>query len=239
MRPTSRLLLERAARTAGRRSADRRRRRGFIAPDDMPARIQAACRTSGQTVPDDPAEIVRCVLDSLAIAYAHTVQQAEELTGRRVETVHVVGGGSQNALLCQLTADRTGRPVLAGPTEATALGNVVVQARTAGALTAPWRICGRCCALGWSCAGSHRRPRSAMPPTPPSRATADRSGRARGPGAGLADDQLRLEDHLARLLGSGPICSISSSTAVLPINSDGCRTEVSGTTVAAAKSMSS
>jgi rhamnulokinase len=63
------------------------------------------------------------------------VAQAERLTGRRVETVHVVGGGSQNGLLCQLTADRTGRTVLAGPTEATALGNVVVQARTAGALT--------------------------------------------------------------------------------------------------------
>jgi rhamnulokinase len=108
---------------------------GFIAPGDMPARIQAACRTSGQTVPGTPAEVVRCVLDSLAVAYARTVGRAEELTGRRVDTVHVVGGGSQNALLCQLTADRTGRPVLAGPTEATALGNVVVQARTAGALT--------------------------------------------------------------------------------------------------------
>jgi rhamnulokinase len=107
---------------------------GFIAPDDMPARIRAACRAAGQPVPDDQAGVVRCVLDSLAIAYARTVEQAEQLTGRRVETIHVVGGGSQNALLCQLTADRAARPVLAGPTEATALGNVVVQARTAGVL---------------------------------------------------------------------------------------------------------
>ena len=107
---------------------------GFIAPDDMPARIRAACRAAGQPVPDDQAGVVRCVLDSLALAYARTVAQAEQLTGRRAATIHVVGGGSQNALLCQLTADRAARPVLAGPTEATALGNVVVQARTAGVL---------------------------------------------------------------------------------------------------------
>jgi len=106
----------------------------FIAPDQMPARIRAACRAAGQLVPDDQAGVVRCVLDSLAIAYARTVEQAEQLTGRRARTIHIVGGGSQNALLCQLTADRAGRPVLAGPTEATALGNVVVQARTAGVL---------------------------------------------------------------------------------------------------------
>ena len=84
--------------------------------------------------PDDPAAIVRCILDSLAVAYARTVEQAEQLTGRRAQTIHIVGGGSQNALLCQLTADRAARPVLAGPIEATALGNVVVQARTAGVL---------------------------------------------------------------------------------------------------------
>jgi len=106
----------------------------FIAPDEMPARIRAACRAGGQPVPDDQASIVRCVLDSLAIAYARTVEQAEQLTGRPAQTIHIVGGGSQNALLCQLTADRAARPVLAGPTEATALGNVVVQARTAGVL---------------------------------------------------------------------------------------------------------
>jgi rhamnulokinase len=106
----------------------------FIAPDGMPARIRAACRAAGQPVPDGQAAVVRCVLDSLAVAYARTVEQAEQLTGRRAQTIHIVGGGSQNALLCQLTADCAARPVLAGPTEATALGNVVVQARTAGAL---------------------------------------------------------------------------------------------------------
>jgi len=106
----------------------------FIAPDDMPARIQQACRAAGQSVPRDQAAIVRCILDSLAEAYARTVAQAEQLTGRTVRTIHVVGGGSQNDLLCRLTADRAGRPVLAGPAEATALGNVIVQARTAGAV---------------------------------------------------------------------------------------------------------
>ena len=106
--------------------------KAFIAPDDMPERIQAACRASGQQVPGDAPEVVRCVLDSLATAYARTVEQAEQLTGRSADVVHIVGGGSQNTLLCQLTADRTGRTVLAGPSEATALGNVAVQARTAG-----------------------------------------------------------------------------------------------------------
>ncbi|HEY5980619.1 MAG TPA: rhamnulokinase family protein [Microlunatus sp.] len=106
----------------------------FIAPGEMPARIRSACRDSGQSEPDDQAGVVRCVLDSLATAYAQTIERAEQLTGRRAETVHIVGGGSQNALLCQLTADRADRPVLAGPTEATALGNIVVQARTAGAV---------------------------------------------------------------------------------------------------------
>ena len=75
------------------------------------------------------------MLESLAAAYARTLDLAERLTGRTVEVVHVVGGGSQNALLCRLTADASGRTVLAGPVEATALGNVMVQARTAGSLT--------------------------------------------------------------------------------------------------------
>ena len=107
----------------------------FIAPDDMPARIRQACRTSGQAVPESPAALVRCVLESLAAAYARTLDEAERLTGRRVEVVHVVGGGAQNTLLCQLAADACGRTVLAGPVEATALGNVMVQARTAGSLS--------------------------------------------------------------------------------------------------------
>ncbi|HET9871847.1 MAG TPA: rhamnulokinase family protein [Propionibacteriaceae bacterium] len=108
----------------------------FIAPGDMPDRIRRACRVSGQPEPGTAAEVVRCILDSLAIAYAQTVSEAETLSGRVAAVVHIVGGGSQNSLLCQLTADLAKRPVLAGPVEATALGNVAVQARTAGLLPA-------------------------------------------------------------------------------------------------------
>ena len=104
----------------------------FIAPDDMPSRIQQACRDTGQDVPAAQAEIVRCILDSLAIGYAKTVAAGERLAGRPVSVIHIVGGGCQNELLCQLTADLSGHTVLAGPVEATALGNVMVQARAAG-----------------------------------------------------------------------------------------------------------
>ena len=108
----------------------------FIAPGDMPSRIQAACERAGGLVPRTPVEIVRCVLDSLAVAYAKTLEQARTLAERDVTVVHIVGGGSQNALLCSLTAELTGLPVLAGPVEATALGNLAVQARAAGVLPA-------------------------------------------------------------------------------------------------------
>ena len=108
----------------------------FIAPGDMPARIRAACAAAGRPEPETAAAVVRCILDSLAVAYARTVASAQELSGQEVGVVHIVGGGCQNALLCQLTADLCGRPVLAGPIEATALGNLAVQARAAGALPA-------------------------------------------------------------------------------------------------------
>jgi rhamnulokinase len=85
--------------------------------------------------PESPAATVRSILAGLAEAYARTVRQASELSGHPVSVVHVVGGGSQNALLCQLTADALGLPVLAGPVEATAIGNVLVQARALGYLT--------------------------------------------------------------------------------------------------------
>ena len=104
----------------------------FVAPDRMPLRIQEACRSTGQRVPETPERIVRCVLDSLAAAYARTLEMAVRLSGKRVEAVHVVGGDSKNALLCQLTADACGLPVVAGPAEATAIGNMLVQARAAG-----------------------------------------------------------------------------------------------------------
>jgi rhamnulokinase len=83
-------------------------------------------------VPQTRAEIVRCVLDSLAVAYRATVSTAQRLSGRRVEVIHLVGGGARNTVLCQLTADACGLPVEAGPVEAAALGNVLVQARRAG-----------------------------------------------------------------------------------------------------------
>jgi rhamnulokinase len=102
----------------------------FIPPGGMPERIAAA---AGVATLDAP-ETVRCILDSLADAYARAIRQAADLAERDVEVIHIVGGGSQNALLCQLTADAARLPVVAGPVEATALGNVVVQARAAGTL---------------------------------------------------------------------------------------------------------
>jgi sugar (pentulose or hexulose) kinase len=105
----------------------------FLPPGDIPARIADACRSTGQAPPQSPAATVRCILDSLAVAYRRTVRQAQQLTGRDIDVVHVVGGGARNALLCQLTADACGLPVVAGPVESTALGNVLVQARTLGA----------------------------------------------------------------------------------------------------------
>ncbi|MFP3461489.1 rhamnulokinase family protein [Arthrobacter globiformis] len=107
----------------------------FIAPDNMPDRIRAAVRNTGTVLPDHPAAIVRCILDSLAAGYARTIGDAERLAGVAADVVHIVGGGSQNALLCQLTAQATGKRVIAGPVEATALGNVLVQARAAGVAT--------------------------------------------------------------------------------------------------------
>jgi rhamnulokinase len=98
----------------------------------MPERIADACRESGQPVPESPAEITRCILDSLALAHRRAITQAQELADHPVDVVHIVGGGTRNALLCQLTADACGLPVVAGPAEAAALGNVLVQARAHG-----------------------------------------------------------------------------------------------------------
>lgn len=108
----------------------------FLAPGDMPSRIAAYCERTGQPAPDGRAGIARSVLDSLAIAHRRAIARARELSGREVSVVHLVGGGSRNALLCQLTADACGLPVLAGPAEATALGNALVQARALGAAPA-------------------------------------------------------------------------------------------------------
>jgi rhamnulokinase len=81
--------------------------------------------------PDSPGAVVRCILESLALAHRRTLHQAAELAGRDIEVIHMVGGGSQAELLCQLTADATGLPVIAGPAEATAAGNILLQARGA------------------------------------------------------------------------------------------------------------
>ncbi|MEV7606630.1 rhamnulokinase family protein [Paenarthrobacter sp. NPDC089322] len=107
----------------------------FTAPGNMPNRVRAAAKSAGAFLPERAANVVRCIMDSLAAGYARTLADAERLTGGSTGVVHIVGGGSQNKLLCQLTADATGKPVVAGPVEATALGNVLVQARAAGVLT--------------------------------------------------------------------------------------------------------
>lgn len=104
----------------------------FADPGDMPERLRAYCAETGQPVPETPAQITACILDSLALAHRRAIDALETLTGEAVNTIHIVGGGSKNALLCQLTADATGRPVLAGPDEATALGNALVQAQALG-----------------------------------------------------------------------------------------------------------
>ncbi|ADD43362.1 rhamnulokinase [Stackebrandtia nassauensis] len=104
----------------------------FLPPGDHASRIVDWCREHDVRPPEGLAELTRAILESLAEAYARTLRQASELSGKAVTTVHIVGGGSRNRLLCQLTADRTGLPVLAGPVEATALGNVLVQARALG-----------------------------------------------------------------------------------------------------------
>jgi rhamnulokinase len=109
----------------------------FLPPGNMPDRIVHASRRSDRPIPEpaQPAVVVRCILDSLAAAFARAILDAERLSGHEVGVVHIVGGGSQNALLCQLTADAAGKPVVAGPVEATALGNLLVQARTHGAVS--------------------------------------------------------------------------------------------------------
>lgn len=104
----------------------------FLPPGDMPSRIVDYCKHAGQTPPSDPGEILRCALESLALKYRWVLQKLEVVRGRTIEVIHIVGGGAQNRLLCQFTADATGTPVIAGPIEATAIGNIVVQAIASG-----------------------------------------------------------------------------------------------------------
>ncbi|WP_046469564.1 rhamnulokinase [Allosalinactinospora lopnorensis] len=105
----------------------------FLSPGDIPSRIAGYCRETGQPAPDGRGELLRCVLESLALAHRATLRRAAALAGRDIEVVHLVGGGARNELLCQWTADALGLPVVAGPVEATAIGNIIVQARAHGA----------------------------------------------------------------------------------------------------------
>jgi rhamnulokinase len=104
----------------------------FLPPGDMPSRIDAWCAEHGRAAPRTRAEYTRAIVESLAQAFAESALEAGRIGGVDVRTIHIVGGGSLNELLCQRTADRSGLPVLAGPVEATALGNVLVQARALG-----------------------------------------------------------------------------------------------------------
>ena len=106
----------------------------FLAPSSMPEAISSFCRETGQPVPDSPGAFVRCALESLALLYRRTLNQIEELVGHKIERLHVVGGGSRNGLLNRFTANALQIPVLAGPVEATAAGNVLIQAITLGRL---------------------------------------------------------------------------------------------------------
>ncbi|MHA6765470.1 rhamnulokinase [Streptacidiphilus sp. PAMC 29251] len=125
-------LLEQAARARPHAAVIDPDAPEFLAPGDMPSRIEAFCLRTGQRPPPDRGSLVRTILEALALAHARTLRQAGRLAGREVSVIHLVGGGSRNGLLCQLTADASGLPVVAGPAEATALGNVLVQARAHG-----------------------------------------------------------------------------------------------------------
>jgi rhamnulokinase len=104
----------------------------FLAPRDMPEALRTFCRETGQAVPADKGALLRCALESLALKYRWTVERLSAIRGKRLSPIHIVGGGCQNALLCQLAADATGLPVVAGPVEATAIGNALVQALAMG-----------------------------------------------------------------------------------------------------------
>lgn len=106
----------------------------FLKPPDMPAAIRAYCDQTGQTAPTTVAGTVRCIIEGLALKYRWVLERLEEVTGTAIRTVHIIGGGSRNEMLCQATADASGKRVLAGPVEATALGNVLVQALAVGAI---------------------------------------------------------------------------------------------------------
>ena len=107
----------------------------FMAPDDMPAAIHGYCRETGQAIPESRGATVRCALESLALEYRWVAEQVDRLTGKHHPVIHIIGGGTQNRLLNQFTANATGRTVIAGPVEATAIGNILVQAIATGEIS--------------------------------------------------------------------------------------------------------
>ena len=107
----------------------------FLSPGDMPARIQAYCRQTGQMAPETPGAIIRCALESLALEYRIVAESLDRFAGHTIPVIHIIGGGSRNTLLNQLAADATGKVVVAGPAEATAIGNLIVQAVATGQLS--------------------------------------------------------------------------------------------------------
>lgn len=104
----------------------------FIAPGNMPERIREYCRKTGQPVPETKGEVVRCITQSLALKYRMTLEKLEDLLGRKLPVIHMVGGGIKDKLLCRFTAEATGRSVIAGPIEASSIGNILVQAMALG-----------------------------------------------------------------------------------------------------------
>ncbi len=106
----------------------------FTPPGDLPGRVQEYCRKTGQPVPESVGQIMRCIYESLALKYRFALSQLEQQTGREFRTLHILGGGTKDKLLCRLAADCTGKKVVAGPIEATALGNILIQLVTLGAL---------------------------------------------------------------------------------------------------------
>jgi rhamnulokinase len=112
----------------------------FLAPRDMQAAIEKYCAETGQAVPHHPGETARCILESLAFAYHRWLEEIAALSGRTFRVLHKVGGGVKNSLLCQLTANATGLPVLAGPSEATVAGNIMVQALAKGIVKSPQEL---------------------------------------------------------------------------------------------------
>ena len=109
----------------------------FVAPGDMPEKIVAFCRETAQPIPTTPGPFARTILESLALTYAHTLRELERVIGRQIETLHIVGGGSRSHLLNHLTADATGIRIITGPVEATAIGNILIQALALGHLESP------------------------------------------------------------------------------------------------------